>query len=57
MNDYEFLTQFMEHYQIDQLLNLLVLYYLFKIGNIAVIFTGNLGEALKKIYDAWTEGI
>lgn len=55
MNDYEFITKFIEFYHLDELISLLILYYLFKVGNIAVIFMGNLGEALMKIYRAFKE--
>ena len=51
------LLEVLELSGLDELINVLTLYYFFKLGNVAVIFMGNLGDALFKIYEAWTEGI
>ena len=42
---------------LDELINILILYYLYKTGNMAISFLGNVGEALMKISKAWTEGL
>jgi hypothetical protein len=44
-----------EFSRLDVLVETLILYYLFKVCNMAVITGGNMGEALAKNWKAWRD--
>jgi hypothetical protein len=57
MTDFETITNIIELYRVDEFIALLILYYLFKIWNVAVIFMENLGKVLIGIYRGLKEDI